>query len=51
MNVLSLLYQIVKEHPVDRFSMEVEMVKQYSRFTDKKIMVIHQKDEELAKDI
>ena len=29
--------------------MEVEMVKQYARFTDKKIMVIHQKDEELGK--
>ena len=28
----------------DRFSMEVEMVKQYSRFADKKIMIIHQKD-------
>ena len=34
---------------VDRYSMEVEMVKQYARFTDKKIMVIHQKDEELGK--
>ncbi len=33
----------------DKFSMEVEMVKQYSRFTHKKIMIIHQKDEELAK--
>lgn len=30
--------------PVDRFSMEVEMIRQYSRFADKKIMVIHQKD-------
>lgn len=28
----------------DRFSMEVEMVKQYSCFADKKIMIIHQKD-------
>jgi mannosyl-3-phosphoglycerate synthase len=35
--------------PVDRFSMEVEMIRQYSRFADKKIMVIHQKDSELAK--
>jgi mannosyl-3-phosphoglycerate synthase len=34
---------------VDRYSMEVEMVKQYARFTDKRIMVIHQKDEELGK--
>ncbi len=35
--------------PVDRFSMEVEMIRQYSRFADKKIMVIHQKDSDLAK--
>jgi mannosyl-3-phosphoglycerate synthase len=35
--------------PVDRFSMEVEMIRQYSQFADKKIMVIHQKDNELAK--
>ncbi|HEY6537187.1 MAG TPA: mannosyl-3-phosphoglycerate synthase [Candidatus Nitrosocosmicus sp.] len=34
---------------MDKFSMEVEMVKQYSRFTHKKIMIIHQRDEELAK--
>lgn len=34
---------------IDRYSMEVEMVKQYSCFTDKRIMVIHQKDEELGK--
>lgn len=34
---------------VDRFSMEVEMVKQYSRFADKKIMIIHQKDAGLGK--
>src|SRR3954454_9498429 len=33
----------------DRYSMEVEMVKQYARFTDKRIMVIHQKDEGLGK--
>src|ERR687890_854632 len=33
----------------DRYSMEVEMVKQYARFTGKRIMVIHQKDEELGK--
>src|SRR5919107_1021135 len=30
----------------DRYLMEVEMVKQYARFTGKRIMVIHQKDEE-----
>ena len=36
--------------PVDRFSMEVEMVRQYSSFADKKIMIIHQNDRELAKD-
>src|ERR687889_14275 len=34
---------------IDRYSMEVEMVKQYASFTDKRIMVIHQKDEELGK--
>ena len=34
--------------PVDRFSMEVEMVRQYSSFADKKIMIIHQNDPELA---
>ncbi|MGN6614319.1 MAG: mannosyl-3-phosphoglycerate synthase [Candidatus Nitrosocosmicus sp.] len=34
---------------VDRFSMEVEMVKQYSHFADKKIMIIHQKDGGLGK--
>jgi mannosyl-3-phosphoglycerate synthase len=33
----------------DRYSMEVEMVKQYARFTDKRIIFIHQKDEELGK--
>ncbi len=35
--------------PVDRFSMEVEMIRQYSLFANKKIMVIHQKDKDLAK--
>ncbi len=35
--------------PVDRFSMEVEMIRQYSRFAGKKIIVIHQKDPDLAK--
>jgi mannosyl-3-phosphoglycerate synthase len=34
---------------VDRFSMEVEMIKQYSLFANKKIMVIHQKDKDLAR--
>lgn len=34
---------------VDRFSMEVEMVKQYSCFADKKIIIIHQKDIGLGK--
>ncbi len=29
---------------MDRFSLEVEMVKQYSRFADKKIIIVHQKD-------
>lgn len=38
-----------KRAPDDRFSMEVEMVKQYSRFADKKIMVINQKDNDLGK--
>ena len=37
-----------EREPVDRFSMEVEMIKQYSRFADKKIMVINQKDNELG---
>lgn len=35
--------------PVDRFSMEVEMIRQYSIFANKKIMVIHQKDKDLAR--
>jgi mannosyl-3-phosphoglycerate synthase len=35
--------------PVDRFSMELEMIRQYSRFADKKIRIIHQKDPELAR--
>ena len=34
--------------PFDRFSMEVEMIKQFSRFADKKIMVINQKDKGLG---
>lgn len=34
--------------PVDRFMMEVEMVRQYSRFVDKKMIIIHQKDPFLA---
>lgn len=34
--------------PVDRFAMEVEMVRQYSSFADKKIMIIHQNDPALA---
>ncbi|MBA3749930.1 MAG: mannosyl-3-phosphoglycerate synthase [Nitrosopumilus sp.] len=35
--------------PIDRFSMEVEMIKQYSRFAEKKIVIIHQGDTDLAK--
>jgi mannosyl-3-phosphoglycerate synthase len=35
--------------PVNRFSMEVEMIKQYSQFADKKIIIIHQGDPDLAK--
>lgn len=35
--------------PIDRFTMEVEMIKQYSNFAGKKIVVIHQGDPELAK--
>jgi mannosyl-3-phosphoglycerate synthase len=35
--------------PVDRFSMEVEMIRQYSLFANKNIMVIHQKDKDLAR--
>ncbi len=34
--------------PVDRFMMEVEMIRQYSRFVDKKIIIVHQKDSFLA---
>jgi mannosyl-3-phosphoglycerate synthase len=34
--------------PFDRFSMEVEMIKQFSKFADKKIMVINQKDKGLG---
>lgn len=30
--------------PIDRFFMEVEMVRQYSRFVNKKMIVVHQKD-------
>lgn len=35
--------------PVNRFYMEVEMIKQYSRFADKKIIIIHQSDPGLSK--
>lgn len=35
--------------PVDRFSMEVDMIKQYSNFAGKKVMIVHQKDLDLAK--
>lgn len=34
--------------PVDRFMMEVEMIRQYSRFVDKKVAIVHQKDPGLA---
>lgn len=35
--------------PIDRFSMEIDMIKQYSRFVnDKKMIILHQKDPQLA---
>ncbi len=34
--------------PIDRFMMEVEMIRQYSRFVDKKVIIVHQKDSGLA---
>jgi mannosyl-3-phosphoglycerate synthase len=45
---LIILVSNSERQPVDRFSMEVEMTKQYCRFADKKIMVINQKDNELG---
>ncbi|MDR4489947.1 MAG: mannosyl-3-phosphoglycerate synthase [Candidatus Nitrosocosmicus sp.] len=35
--------------PVDRYSMEVEMVKQYSQFTNKRIAIVHQRDSNLGR--
>lgn len=35
--------------PVDRFLMEQEAVENFSRFTDKKILAVHQKDPTLAR--
>lgn len=35
--------------PVDRYAMEVEMIKQYACFSDKEIMTVHQMDENLVK--
>ncbi len=35
--------------PVDRYAMEVEMVKQFSQFSNKKISIIHQRDPNLSR--
>jgi len=35
--------------PVDRFAMEVEMVKQFSQFSNKRISIIHQRDPNLSR--
>ena len=38
-----------QRHPVDRYAMEVEMVKQYSLFSNKRIITIHQTDPNLGR--
>ncbi|HKU83556.1 MAG TPA: mannosyl-3-phosphoglycerate synthase [Candidatus Nitrosocosmicus sp.] len=38
-----------QRHPVDRYAMEVEMVKQYSLFSNKRIITIHQTDPNLSR--
>jgi mannosyl-3-phosphoglycerate synthase len=35
--------------PVDRYAMEVEMVKQFSQFSNKRISIIHQRDPNLSR--
>lgn len=35
--------------PIDRFHMEQETMENFSRFTDKKVLVVHQKDPTLAR--
>lgn len=35
--------------PVDRYAMEVEMIKNYSQFTNKKIVIMHQRDTHLGR--
>ena len=37
-----------QRHPVDKYAMEVEMVKQYSLFSNKRIITIHQTDPTLV---
>jgi len=46
--VLVIIVSNSLREPVDRYSMEVETVRQLSRFMDKKIVMIHQKDPDLA---
>ncbi len=38
-----------QRHPIDRYAMEVEMVKQYSLFSNKRIIIIHQTDPNLSR--
>jgi len=38
-----------QRYPVDRYAMEVEMVKQYSIFSNKRIITIHQTDPNLSR--
>jgi mannosyl-3-phosphoglycerate synthase len=38
-----------QRYPTDRYSMEVEMVKQYSLFSNKRIVTIHQTDPNLSR--
>jgi mannosyl-3-phosphoglycerate synthase len=38
-----------QRYPIDRYAMEVEMVKQYSLFSNKRIITIHQTDPNLSR--
>jgi len=46
---LVILVSNSQRTPVDRYAMELDMIKQYSRFvSDKKMVIVHQKDQELG---
>jgi mannosyl-3-phosphoglycerate synthase len=47
-NCLVIVASNSSRHPVDRFAMEREAFERFSRFTNKKVMVVHQKDPAVA---